>query len=98
VGYAWPGNVRELANVMERATVLGQPPRVTVQDLPPRVIATEAVPLSGMGSYQVAVNTYRRELILTALARTGGNRAAAAKALGLHRTHLMRLLKALQIP
>ena len=98
VGYAWPGNVRELANVMERATVLGQPPRVTIQDLPPRVIATEAVPLSGMGPYQVAVNTYRRELILTALARTGGNRAAAAKALGLHRTHLMRLLKALQIP
>jgi len=98
VGYAWPGNVRELANVMERATVLGQPPRVTVQDLPPRVIATEAVPLSGMGPYQVAVNTYRRELILTALARTGGNRVAAAKALGLHRTHLMRLLKALQIP
>jgi DNA-binding NtrC family response regulator len=98
IAYPWPGNVRELANVMERASVLGQPPRVTVQDLPPRVIATEPESHPEMGPYQVAVNTYRRELILTALARTGGNRAAAAKALGLHRTHLMRLLKALQIP
>jgi DNA-binding NtrC family response regulator len=95
--YAWPGNVRELANVIERALVLGQGPTITPRDLPPRVVAAAADQAPGGGSYQAAVNAYRRELILSALARTGGNRAAAANALGLHRTHLMRLLKALGI-
>ena len=40
--YGWPGNVRELGNVLERAIVLGSPPRVTLEDLPPRVIAPES--------------------------------------------------------
>jgi transcriptional regulator with GAF, ATPase, and Fis domain len=36
-------------------------------------------------------------LIVDALARAQGNRAAAAKILGLHRTHLLKLMKALGI-
>jgi DNA-binding NtrC family response regulator len=36
-------------------------------------------------------------MILHALADAQGNRAAAAKALGMHRTHLMKLLRLLQI-
>jgi transcriptional regulator with GAF, ATPase, and Fis domain len=47
--------------------------------------------------YHDAINTYRRELIVRALESAHGNRAAAAKALGLHRTHLMKLIKALGI-
>jgi DNA-binding NtrC family response regulator len=95
--YAWPGNVRELANVLERAVVLGQEPAVGLPDLPPRIVAARAGPAADVGSYQAGVNAYRRELIVTALARTGGNRAAAAAALGLNRTHLLRLIKALRI-
>jgi DNA-binding NtrC family response regulator len=95
--YAWPGNVRELANVIERAVVLGQEPTVTRADLPPRVAAHVADGRLEVGPYQAAVNAYRRQLILAALARTGGNRAAAAGALGLNRTHLLRLLKTLAI-
>jgi DNA-binding NtrC family response regulator len=97
LAYAWPGNVRELANVLERAVVLGHGPAITLQDLPPRVVAARPDRESDVGAYQAAVNVYRRELIVTALARTGGNRAAAAAALGLHRTHLLRLIRALQI-
>ena len=97
LAYAWPGNVRELANVIERALVLGPGTTITPGDLPPRVVAVATDQTPHGGSYQTAVNAYRRELILNALARTGGNRAAAASALGLHRTHLMRLLKALGI-
>jgi transcriptional regulator with PAS, ATPase and Fis domain len=36
-------------------------------------------------------------VILRALSDARGNRAAAAKALGLHRTHLLKLIKALQL-
>ena len=95
--YAWPGNVRELANVIERAVVLGHGPMITPHDLPPRVAATGPDLEREVGSYQTAVNVYRRELIIGALGRTGGNRAAAAAALGLHRTHLLRLIRALGI-
>jgi transcriptional regulator with GAF, ATPase, and Fis domain len=48
-------------------------------------------------SFHDAINSYRRELIVRALAEAQGNRVVAAKALGLHRTHLMKLLKALRI-
>ena len=40
--YSWPGNVRELANVLERAVLLADGPRIELQDLPPalhRVLA-----------------------------------------------------------
>jgi DNA-binding NtrC family response regulator len=95
--YDWPGNVRELANVMERAVVLGQGPKLTVQDLPPRIVAAEPRTDPGSISYRRAVDAYRKELIVKALSRTRGNRAAAARSLGLHEKYLLRLLKALKI-
>jgi DNA-binding NtrC family response regulator len=97
LAYGWPGNVRELANVIERAVVLGDGPALTVHHLPVRVIGSQPRKKPDELSYHEAINTYRRELIVTALAAAQGNRAAAAKALGLHRTHLMKILKALAI-
>jgi transcriptional regulator with GAF, ATPase, and Fis domain len=44
-----------------------------------------------------AVAAYKRELLLRALAQAQGNHAVAAKTLGLQRTYLQRLLKALRI-
>jgi two-component system, NtrC family, response regulator AtoC len=35
--YSWPGNVRELENVLERALVLTEGPRIHLGDLPPRL-------------------------------------------------------------
>jgi len=98
LAYDWPGNVRELANVIERAVVLGHGPKITPHDLPSRIIGTEAAktPLDSL-SYHEAMEATRRELIVRALAQAQGNRAAAAKALGLHRTHLMKLIKSLGI-
>jgi DNA-binding NtrC family response regulator len=97
VAYPWPGNVRELANVIERAVVLGDGPELTLHHLPARVIGERATMAVPSLSYHDAVNHHRRELIVQALDNAAGNRAAAAKALGLHRTHLMKLLKALRI-
>ena len=95
--YDWPGNVRELGNVIERAVVLGRGPRLTLQDLPSRIVASTARPSIDGRSYRNAMEYYRRELILAALERCHGNRAAAARELGLHEKYLFRLLKSLGI-
>ncbi len=95
--YRWPGNVRELANVIERAVVLGDGPMLTLHHLPARVVGGQPQAPTAPISYHPAVNAYRRELIVGALASAQGNRVAAAKALGLHRTHLNKLIKALGI-
>jgi transcriptional regulator with PAS, ATPase and Fis domain len=97
LAYGWPGNVRELANVVERAVVLGDGPQLTVHHLPARVVGALPAGTLNQSSFHDAINTYRRELIVRALADAQGNRVTAAKALGLHRTHLMKLIKALRI-
>jgi DNA-binding NtrC family response regulator len=38
LSYSWPGNIRELKNALERASILCSSDRVTLEDLPDRVI------------------------------------------------------------
>jgi DNA-binding NtrC family response regulator len=97
VAYNWPGNVRELANVIERAVVLGSGPIVAVEDLPGRIINREPTASFGIDSYREGVNAARKELVLKALAKTQGNRSAAAKMLGLEAKYLLKLMKSLRI-
>jgi DNA-binding NtrC family response regulator len=97
VAYEWPGNVRELANVIESAVVLGQGPDLALHDLPTKIVSTMPKRLRGGFTYHGAIDDYRRELIVKTLAQTQGNRAAAAKILGLQRTYLSRLIKALRV-
>jgi transcriptional regulator with PAS, ATPase and Fis domain len=97
LSYSWPGNVRELANVIERAVVLGQGPNVTLSDLPPGIMGAETAAQPAKFSYHEAVAAARRGLIVNALAQSQGNRTAAAKILGLHKTHLLKLMKSLGI-
>ncbi len=96
--YDWPGNVRELANVIERAVVLGQGSEIAPHDLPARIVASESLPQSDGISYRDAMDAYRRQLVMRALAQTQGNRAAAARVLGLHEKYFLRLLKSLEKP
>lgn len=42
--YSWPGNVRQLRNCLERAVLLANDGRITVEDLPPEVTARQFVP------------------------------------------------------
>jgi len=95
--YDWPGNVRELGNVIERAVVLSQGPEIAPHDLPARIVATRSESRSEGTSYRDAMDAYRRQLVMRALAQTQGNRAAAARALGLHEKYFLRLLKSLEI-
>jgi len=95
--YNWPGNVRELGNVIERAVVLGQGPELAVKDLPPRIVAAESQVNGADLSYRAAMEAMRRTLVLKALEQSRGNRAAAAKFLGLHEKYFLRLIKTLGI-
>ena len=84
IAHDWPGNVRELANVIERAVVLGRGPKISLDELPATIASTPSTAPSSLAHrYNENVGAYRRQLILKALAETQGNRAAAAKALGL---------------
>lgn len=97
LAYDWPGNVRELANVIERAVVLNRGPKMTLEDLPPTIASGDALGPTVDLLYSQNIEAYRRQLILKALSLAQGNRAAAAKALGLQRTYLSRLIKTLRI-
>jgi DNA-binding NtrC family response regulator len=97
VSYSWPGNVRELANVIERAAVLGEGPEITGENLPLHISDSDTENRDEGLSYRHAVDAARAEVIKRALAHTKGNRAAAARTLGMHKTHLLNLIKALRI-
>lgn len=97
VAYHWPGNVRELANTIERAVVLGQDSRIELDDLVPIIAATDVKGPSARLSYHEAIDGHRREVIMQALSRTDGNRAAAARLLGLERSYLLKLMKSFHI-
>jgi DNA-binding NtrC family response regulator len=87
VGHAWPGNVRELRNAMERVAVICRGDIVTASDLG---FLTTAVsdPADGSGNsadLSTAVENLERRMIAKALTESGGNRAEAARRLGIHR-------------
>ena len=87
VAHAWPGNVRELRNAMERVAVMCRSDIVTASDL--GFLAT-AVPDQADGSdnradLAAAVEDLERRMIAKALAESRGNRAEAARRLGIHR-------------
>ena len=66
---------------------------MTLEDLPPAIASAGwKEPSLGL-SYSKNIGAYRSQLILRALSESQGNRAAAAKALGLQRTYLSRLIK-----
>ena len=97
LGFDWPGNVRELANVIERAVVLGLGSKITLEDLPTRIITGEPRVTRDSSLYREGMSSARRELILKALSQAQGNRAAAAKALGLDTKYFLRLIKSIGI-
>lgn len=87
---AWPGNVRELRNTIERACLLGAAPMLSERDI---VIAEAAEPARPGAAARLAV-PLNADQVRQALAQAGGNKAEAARALGLSRRAFYRRLEA----
>ncbi len=108
--YAWPGNVRELENTIERAVVLCNGLKITVDDLrleQPRTTTFSAVDsmisipvmTAPPSEHEISLpanlelEEVERRYAKAVLDREGGNQSAAARALGISRNKLARLLK-----
>ncbi|MEW6048063.1 MAG: sigma 54-interacting transcriptional regulator, partial [Bacillota bacterium] len=97
--YPWPGNIRELRNVLEQLFAFAPSPVVTVDDLPPSLVAASrgprrvCLPPAMAGTdLKSAVRSWEREVILRALEMSGGNKSEAARRLGITRAALYRKL------
>lgn len=95
--YDWPGNVRELENVLARAVILCQgniiePVHLRLSSLKVQDAKGESEEKDGSMYYE-ALDRYSRKLIEEALSRFGWNQTKAAKALGIQRTYLTKLLR-----
>src|SRR3569623_710760 len=105
VASGWPGNVRELENTIERAVVLTPGPTIAAKDLalerrapqpgdsqislPAVQLPPDGITLPAGLSLEEAERRYARAV----LDKEGGNQRAAARALGISRNKLARLLK-----
>ena len=100
VNYDWPGNVRELENAVERAVILLSGDHITEKQLPLNI--TEKYPDHSPGNAPAAQVTdgtrsleeIEKDAILATLEAAGGNKAEAARRLGVTRKTLHNKLKA----
>ena len=91
MSYDWPGNVRELENCVQRALALGSGSSIQARDLPTNLLHHETAsdPETGVES----LLDQERRAILRALETTQGDRARAAKMLGIGKTTIYRKIK-----
>jgi transcriptional regulator with AAA-type ATPase domain/tetratricopeptide (TPR) repeat protein len=83
--YRWPGNVRELANVLERAVLLSDGPRLTAAEL---ALPHTAAPPAQAGAGATASDEEERRQLLELLEATAWNFSRAAVRLGVPRNTL----------
>jgi DNA-binding NtrC family response regulator len=85
--YRWPGNVRELQNAIQFAIVKCSDKTISAADLPLELREIENVCIRRGPSRKLTMEGVRSTLI-----KTGGNKAKAAKLLGVGRATLYRFL------
>jgi len=89
---SWPGNVRELRNHLEQCVVFGER-RLPNAPNPPHPSTTIDPRLSYDVARRQVLDNFERNYVLALLELHGGNVTAAARASGLNRAFLYRLLR-----
>jgi transcriptional regulator with GAF, ATPase, and Fis domain len=91
--YRWPGNVRELSHRVQRASVVAQPPFVTVSDLDLAAAPDGAVGVLPLKTARKqATARFEQEYVSELLGRHGGRVQLAAKEAGVSRQMFQRLM------
>lgn len=97
IKYNFPGNIRELENIIERAVVLTRSDVIITDDLPVlRDIESGPAALNPLDlehGYDAKMKSFESAMINEALKRTGGNKSAAARLLGITERHLRSRLE-----
>jgi DNA-binding NtrC family response regulator len=99
-GYHWPGNVRELENALERALILAGPDEIgaALLSLAQPVARVELGRAAALLTAGFNLDAFEAELLRAALERTGGNKSAAARLLGITRRRLYSRLEGIEQP
>lgn len=87
--YSWPGNVRELKSVLGSACMMSKGDIIDIQDLPEHLRRT---PGEAADEDLLTLEEVERRHVRRVLERVGGNKARAAKILGINRTTIYRIL------
>jgi DNA-binding NtrC family response regulator len=98
--FRWPGNVRQLINAIDRAKILADPPTIHLADLPAEIAHGNPTKTDGDGAVEVdedSLAAIQRAHVVEVLTRERGNKARAARALGVNRRSLYRLLEKYKI-
>jgi len=90
--YTWPGNIRQLQNAIDRAKILADDDHIRVENLPPEIIESVHLRPVVNATGDVDLDTLTRHHIMETYQRHGGNKARTARALGIGRRTLYRLL------
>ncbi|MEX0679164.1 MAG: sigma-54 dependent transcriptional regulator [Pirellulales bacterium] len=93
--YHWPGNVRQLVNAIERAQIMSDDKCIGVEALPREIVGATAgkSKLESPRPDGEFLADIERAHILEVLTRERGNKARTARALGVNRRSLYRLLE-----
>ncbi len=103
LAYAFPGNIRELENILRRAVILARGPRISLEDLPPRIVTRDdgaPTPVTTNAELKAAkaraaaeaARGVERHFLTELLTTAGGNIAEAARRVGMNRSWLHQLL------
>jgi len=98
--HSFPGNVRELEHLMERAAVQTSGRAITVDQIGQHIAVKESISKPSLNlerllqlPFHESVASWEKRLIENAILMAGGNKAEAARRLGIHRRLLYEKLQ-----
>ncbi|MFT5300229.1 MAG: DNA-binding NtrC family response regulator [Mariniblastus sp.] len=96
--YSWPGNVRQLQNAIDRAKVLAEEDRIEMKNLPSAIVEADEPPIvPTINSGNVDLDTLNKLHVIQTYERCGKNKTKTARALGINRRSLYRLIEKFEI-
>jgi DNA-binding NtrC family response regulator len=92
--YQWPGNVRQLINTLDRAKIMADDNTIRMYDLPLDITRARTGGTTSLPATEVdRLDELERAHVVEIFARERGNKARTARALGINRRSLYRLLE-----